>query len=642
MITDDTMIGTTRWKDLDDKKKSEIKSMLFDLTDGAQKAQSADDKLREELKKQGTSNLSAFTSAAALSGEQARSDAAELASGHQTPDEIARMVAAGHLPPEQLAGLESGGTATVPASQMQYLTEIARALDGKSPEEIASITSKLPPDARQAFANGMQILASQRVDGGSAGKGGFDRLPQQWRNSLSRPDLVQQGWEGVPPMPEIKLNGVADNQAIATVVGAGDDHYKLGSDLDRKLIDVGRQYLHGQVLHEQNPDSKFECFTVDGHGTQDRALTEGIFQAVGADKFAVESVITDKDHGKEFTLDLLSHQWSDHDRAVSSLFRFGDSDAIVADPNNAVEVARATRMGHIMSAFAQNVGNEDAWNALSNVPGHGSNSAGQLNPELMRTVSHSLAPYVSDLVRDGSPLRPGFETNWIGKQNFANSAFVAALLNTDGQAGTVFNKAVMDTVLNQEVGFADHLGDPNAGQSLLSAGRLQGVLDKGLMLETGDQYRDAFDAQKETYDRKVAAFEGATAAIKLAGGLAPGPTGALVSFPLDAFGTSLKDGICGPQPEMGKTPVLQGVDEYRQLHSILEARQTMHGLPSTLTAAPEFGYAFDANGRLKSYDAITDINSSYDDGLRVMLSRIGGGEGRQIMDGYRQVTLKDG
>ncbi|WP_441347175.1 TPR repeat region-containing protein [Rhodococcus sp. OK302] len=44
--------------------------------------------------------------------------------------------------------LECGDTAAIPASQMEYLNQLSRSLDGKTPQQIEDLLSKLPPDAR--------------------------------------------------------------------------------------------------------------------------------------------------------------------------------------------------------------------------------------------------------------------------------------------------------------------------------------------------------------------------------------------------------------------------------------------------------------------------------------------------------------
>ena len=135
-------------------------------------------------------------------------------------------------------------------------------------------------------------------------------------------------------LPSIALNGVADNQAIADIVSMGDNQYKSGSALDSALLDVGQKYLDAQVAHEQNPENKFEYFMVDGRGTQDMAITEQIFAAVGDDKIAVDAAVNNPESGSGFVQDVLSHNWTDDGKAASTLFDFSDGDARAENPND--------------------------------------------------------------------------------------------------------------------------------------------------------------------------------------------------------------------------------------------------------------------------------------------------------------------
>jgi hypothetical protein len=78
----------------------------------------------------------AFVSPASLGSDQARTDARQLLDdpSRLTPQQVMRLVEAGSLTPEQLEALQSGDSADIPASQMEYINTLARSLDGKSPQ----------------------------------------------------------------------------------------------------------------------------------------------------------------------------------------------------------------------------------------------------------------------------------------------------------------------------------------------------------------------------------------------------------------------------------------------------------------------------------------------------------------------------
>ena len=98
------------------------------LQAAAAAAMQADVDLRDAITKARPDLAVAFSSAARLTADQAKTDAGQLISdpAHLTDEEKARLIAAGTLTPEQAAALKSGAAVTVPASQMAYLNEVAR------------------------------------------------------------------------------------------------------------------------------------------------------------------------------------------------------------------------------------------------------------------------------------------------------------------------------------------------------------------------------------------------------------------------------------------------------------------------------------------------------------------------------------
>ena len=187
-----------------------------DISEAADAAERADTAVKDALN-QGRDGLRAtFTAAGALGGEQGKSDGQDLVNnpGGLNQEEIRRLVEAGRLSPDQLADLQSGDPATIPASQMEYLNQISRSLDGKSPQEIERIMDQLPPDAKRALANSLQIVSNPTVTASVSGdpdvptKGGENLLPTKIRESMTRGDLVVDdfkivGTSGAPSIAEI-------------------------------------------------------------------------------------------------------------------------------------------------------------------------------------------------------------------------------------------------------------------------------------------------------------------------------------------------------------------------------------------------------------------------------------------------------
>ncbi|WP_445738775.1 TPR repeat region-containing protein, partial [Nocardia seriolae] len=449
------------------------------------------------------------------------------------------------------------------------------------------------------------------------------------------------------------LKGVADTQAIAKIISHGDAQYKAGSAVDRELLDAGRRYLAAQNAYEQapgGPNSAF--FSVDGKGTDDRAITEGIFAAVGDDKVTVESVVTDKEHGKQFVTDVLTHNWTDDGKSALSMFRFGDQDATVENPADAQDVLTANRTGHIMSVVGEAMSTKEAWATLSNVPGTDNQSVGPLNPDLMRTISHSMAPYTADLAGLDQPDKPGFDTyhngkSWIdptGNNSYSGSANVFAVMNTDPEAGKYFNSAVLNQILNAESQFAKDPTAPNSGKWLSTAGTLHGLLDKGLQLETIDEYHDQDKAAEAAYKQKVAAYDVFKASVNFASGYA-GDFAKFTYWGMNSGGDAFKEAMIGPKPEGHSTPELHGVNFDRDYQQILAFRQDTYSLPTEFQR--DFPWAFGADGKLLTYDqAMQKFGNNPQElkGYEAMFARLGGqdGNGNMMRNSYTDVVRKDG
>ena len=647
----DSLQVIDRTTDPDQTRIAAQQSWQQELIDAASAAERADTAVKDALN-QGRDGLRAtFTNAATLGGEQGKSDGKDLVDkpGELNAEETRRLVEAGRLTPEQLADLHSGGAATIPASHMEYLNEIGRSLDGKSPHEIEQIMDKLPPDAKRGLANSLQIMSTPTVTASVTGdpdvptKGGENLIPAKMRESMTRGDLVVTDFKtaGTSVAPSIALNGVADNQAIARIAGAADPQYKAGTALDKDLTEVGRKYLDAQVRHDQNSNNKFEYFTVDGRGAENPAVTEEIFKAVGGDKITIEAAVTDKDNGQDFVHNVLTHNWTDNGQAASSMFSFGEHDATVDDPGNKVDIATANRTGNIMQAVAQNMSTSESWEALSNIPEMDNQSVGQVNPDLLRTISHSMSPYVSDLAGADQPKKPGFDiagwANPAGSQ-FSGSANVFAALNTDEEAGKAFTQAAMDGIVGNEGQYALAPDAPDSGEHLVTAGRLQGLMDKGVLDGTQAQFDNDHEAAQAAYDRKSAAFDAAKG-IATFGKL---PTSDYISTMFDAGGDPLKEAIIGAEPDpTAQEAALPAHNFFKDYYNIVAAAPE---LPPSF--ADDHPWAFQPDGQLRPWEQLQIVNNPQREAaFQQMFNNLGDprdGNGTLLRDGYDDVVRKDG
>jgi hypothetical protein len=632
------------------------------LRDKAKLAEDADAQLNQDLQSATNDLRATFTSAETLGADQGTKDGHDLATSpaNLAAEQLQRIVEAGTLTPTQLASAHGNGPITIPASQMEYVNQLARSLDGKSPTEIQAIANQLPPNARTALANALQIISNERVTTSVKGdpkvptNGGLGLLPQKMRESLTRTDLVERSYGSKVPgdvRPQVNLNGVKDNQAIAQLVAAGDDRYKSGSALDHGLIEVGRQYLDAQAGHDSKP---FEYVFFDDHPAmwgEDRpqegmytAVTEDIFSSVAPDKAAVEHALTNTEHGEDFVHDLLTRNWS-NERPAMALFEFTDTDATVEDSNNSADVLAATRSGNIMQAVAQYMSTEEGSAALLNIDGDNSESVGQRNPDLLNTISHSLAQYVPDLAGVDQPTRPGFDTSaWLnpdsGLNDYVGARNVFSVLNSGKEAGEYFTQATIAEIIRDESEYAANPRDPLAGQFLSAAGRLDGLMDTGIQGALQDEYNDKNAHEKEVYERQSKAFD--IASTLLGAAAEKGPHGEAAGLLLDLAGDSVKEGIIGEEPGDADQAKLQGPDLNSHYYSILHA--AADHLPATFRE--DYPDAFDALGQLRSLEEIQfDLRERPNDlgQFQTMVRELGNpADQGKFEDSYNQVTQYGG
>ncbi|GAA2053452.1 WXG100 family type VII secretion target [Williamsia deligens] len=568
------------------------------INDAAIAAFNADLTTKQTLDGLRSGLIATFTNAATLSGQQGTSDGRQLVEhpNDLSPEEQERLKDAGSLTPDQIARLQAGDTAAIPASQMEYINALSRSLDGKSPQEIKAAMDKMPPESRSAVANALQIGSNSKVTASVVGdkdvptNGGMALLPKQMQASLTRDDLVRTSTPGRVGAPgsgaadkQFALSGVANNQAIAAIAGGGDHRLQAGSDLDRSLADVGAKYLHAQVQVEQSPHASL---MVDGHGAEPgHALTESIFSNIGDDKNVVASMVNDPHTGMQFVNDVQTHGWSDDGKAVGRLFTFGDND--FDNP----------RTGQIMEAVARASSSNDAWATLSSIPGTDGKSVGELNPELLRTLSKSMAPYISDLA--GAAHSPGFSTgDWAddGNGKYVGAANVFALMNTDDQAGQVFDAAAYNHQLGLEHTYGQNPTAPGSGADLVGAGRVQGLVDEGTYLAARDEYGE--QAVQQAYERKEQAFNQMN---NLAGlGISHLPVGSdEAQTALNMGGDQLKNALIGSKPDSGPSPDAPEPLGPRVNMNYWNVLQGAGKLDPAVTN--EFPWAVNEDGTLRSY-----------------------------------------
>ncbi|MQY18195.1 TPR repeat region-containing protein [Nocardia macrotermitis] len=648
--------------------------MNSDLQSAIHDALVADIGVRDALNNARNGLAIAFASPAALGTDQAKKDAAQLLKDpqHMSEDEIQRLIDAGHLTPEQTAALHSGNAVTIPAAQMEYINQISRSLDGKSPQEIQQIMDKLPPDAQKGLANSLQLISTDNITSGIKNnpavpeKGGSNLMPKKILQSLDRKDLVTSANPGTSNT--ISLNGVADNQAIAKIAGTADPSVRYNTELDKKILNDGAKYLSAQTAWEQNPSKNAITFQVDGKGAGDhQAITERFFSSVGDDKPAVQQLVApDGKPNEQFYHDALTHKWSDQGKSVSTLFNFADH----SNPHNPVDADAARHQSAIMNSFARFAasdntpnhfaGGDDKWK-LYDIPDTNHSTVGQLNPELMRSLSTGLSPYINDLTNTTNQSKDGFDVtippdkSWTdpsGKNYFSGSKNIFSLMNTDSVAGQNFNAHALAASLQQQVEYGHDPNAHNARAHLYNSGILQGLVDSGLRDEISAQTKDTNQIAQDAYSQKKQAFELVKSLVTTSVPIGSGDDKITAQLPysdgvskiLGLGGDPLKDAIIGPAPTASSDDIgLNPPNFDQQAYAVLANTQIPDNLRSN------YSELFDANGNLKSwseirsmpYDPSNPSETNPASAVTTLFNQLGYNDNHanSMRDGYSDVTM---
>lgn len=649
-------------------------------------AMGADVAVRDALNAATADLRASFISAAALGADQGRSDGAAVITDPEnlTPEQKQRLIEAATLTPDQRAALERGETATIPASQMEYLTQLSQSLDGKSPKEIEQIVNKMPPETRTALANSLNIVSTPGIAAGpvangdkdlpNSGRGGLNQLPASVRQSLTRPDLVTKETKyGLNE--EVRLNGVADNQAIANVMKNADPQYQLGSDIDRAMLDVGAQYLDAYADYK---DGGSEWYTdtslvVDDNSNNSDFFTktglrisEDLFLAAGQDKAAVHDLVTGE-NGTETLGNILTHNWTDDGAAASTLFSFDPADATIENHSDPADVARAERTAEIMGAMGSYIAGddiespEDRWKQLTTLDPP-NRTVAAMNPALIQALDTNMAPYAAVLAGENPANIPntfapreqdGANSDfrrWIdplGDESYQGSKNVFGLLGAVDDPGVIsetectpprvsqLQQRALQSMYAELDSYAADPGSVDGSGHLDTAGRLRALIDNGLLMsataEANGEYLDA----KTEYDRRGALYEMVRGYISMGATAGPGPTGDIVANSYTAAAESWRPSFQGPEPEPGKVADIVRPDIARLNHAILANVD--------LSPADKEIYAplFDDNGMLRSWENIDadPDHSNLKSKVQTLFSTIGRpGDNSAFGNSYDRVT----
>lgn len=437
--------------------------------------------------------------------EQGSADGESLQDGELTPEELARLEENTTLPPQEQEAL-ARGELVLPASQMDYLNQLSRSLDGKSPAEIRAMIDKLGPNGGRV-ADALQLVSNENIavagadpdaQPGDAGfvptRGGMQNLPSGIREAFEAPlrgptaPTAGTNEEGNPTLewpdwykPFPYLDEYRD---VAAIVSAGDAKLQQGTALDNALLDKSEQIL--QNMHDA-PDIAWKENIDLGQRLIDPAVQD-MLSAAGRDPMAVHDALAGADGNTAndgFIEDLFTHQWADNGAAAGNLLH--GTGAVPTDLTDPTQLFQAEQNGQTMHAVDQWAGGNSP--RLLDVPGTDGQSLGQVNPELTRALAEANKPYIDDML--GNPLdnSRGFEPlESLKNPEMPLTRDLFAVIDTDPQAAATLNSQAYLNGLQYQENFQQSIIDGGTVDTadLQSAGTLRGLIDSGANVADND------------------------------------------------------------------------------------------------------------------------------------------------------------
>ncbi|WP_102145313.1 hypothetical protein, partial [Mycobacterium sp. QGD 101] len=345
----------------------------------------------------------------ATPAERGAADGTSLQDGQLTPEESERLAENTTLTPEQLAALQRGNL-VLPASQMEYLHQLSRSLDGKSTPEIRALMDKLGTDGGR-LQDALQLVSNEHISAagidpslkpGDAGyvpaRGSFDALPDAVRRDLTKFPLNFEKTNvgaGVYPQARQELRD------LAAMVDKGNPALQQGTSFDQHMLKQAEIMLdNSKVPPDAVPLVK---------GQVDPVLQD-MLSAAGRDQFAVYDALAgegSKPPNDKFIENLMTHQWADGGAAAGSLLHGTAPVANPTDLTDPTQLAQATRAGETLNAVDLWAGSHS--DKLLNIAGTDGQSLGQVNPELTKALAEANKPYLDDMMSNNLDSTRGFD-----------------------------------------------------------------------------------------------------------------------------------------------------------------------------------------------------------------------------------------
>lgn len=431
--------------------------------------------------------------------EQGSTDGQSLQDGKLTPEESARLTENTTLTPEQADALARGNL-VLPASQMEYLNQVARSLDGKSTPEIRALMDSLGVDGDR-LQDALQLVSNEHVSAagvdpslkrGDPGyvppKGSFDALPDAVRRDLTKYPLEHlQSPVGAYSRARPEL---AD---LAAMANRGNPALQQGTSFDQAMLKQAEVMLDNSKIPDELAKKNLGQDLVPFNKGQVDPTLQAVLSAAGRDQIALHDTLAGADGNtpnKTMIENMLTRQWADDGAAASGLLTGLAPVGNPTDLTDPTQVAQATRAGEIVHAVDQWASSPGNASKLLDIAGTEGQSLGQVNPELARGLAEANKPYLDDMIGNKLDNTLGFKALDDGRSDAAmpNTRDLFAVIDTDKQAAETLNSQAYLNGLQYEHRFEQSVidGDTVRTGDLHSAGTLRGVIDSAANIADND------------------------------------------------------------------------------------------------------------------------------------------------------------
>jgi len=439
------------------------------------------------------------------SGDRGHEDGDSLSDGKLSSEESARLQGATTLTHEEKAALDRGDL-TIPPERMAYLNGLSDSLDGKSPAEIKATVASLPPEDAKAVSNALHLVGSDAVktsvdpsikpgeDGYVPATGSKENLPKSIQDIFDAPlknspvpeQVIDPNGKVRIELPDLNepYKFLDEYRDIAAISNHSDADLQRGSAINEGMLAESRELLEDYDSdHRPNPGLGPEW----GQRNVDPTLQD-VLSAASHDPVAVHDAFAGQD-GKspnnDFIGDVYQHDWADDGKAAGELF-----------PETSDHSERAGQTMHAFDAYA-GVRYQDLLNMS------GTDSLGQVNPELVRALGDTNVPYLDDMAGSNLDGTKGFD-RLDGGANGNDLRGLFAVIDSDDTAGNNFNAHAANTFRDYIADYSQGLanGGVPQGELLESVGRLQGAMDMGQYIHELDSGKDGYEASKAAWEKK--------------------------------------------------------------------------------------------------------------------------------------------